>query len=232
MQSTPAQRKVSHQFSGDIEAGQGTGGVHLFASVVKDRIRKKRNPEMHKEFSLLIGMFLLCRVSEAAQTAGPQIVLVKEHIAPVMTMLHPVSIPLPGASLLGNQNPRETPAHFSLLLSGAYEPDHSLEHLSPMDKVKTLTLTQSSLPLFQLWGGRLQLDAFQSTLHSQNVQLGVLGYGGMEGFCPSRQSYPGGPLSVHFSGLSLSFHFDRDSRARRPTQVWRRLTRSVGTLLN
>jgi hypothetical protein len=36
-----------------------------------------------------------------------------------------------------------------------------------MDEVKTLTLMQSSLPLCQLWGGRLQLGAFQSTLHSQ-----------------------------------------------------------------
>ncbi len=187
---------------------------------------------MHKGFILLLGMFLLSGVSEAAQTAGSQIVLVKEHIAPVMRMLHPVTIPLAAASLLRYQNPGKFPAHFSLLLSGAYEPDESLEHLSPMDKVKTLTLTQSSLPLVQLWGGRLQLDAFQSTLHSQNVQLGPLGYGGMEGFHPSRQGYLGGPLSVHFSGLSLSFHLGRDSRARRPTQVWRRLTRIVGTVLN
>src|SRR5882762_394266 len=53
-----------------------------------------------------------------------------------------------------------------------------------MDEVKTLTLTQSSRPLFQLWGGRLQLDAFKSTLHSQNVQLGPSGYDGIEGFVP------------------------------------------------
>jgi hypothetical protein len=177
-------------------------------------------------------MFLVSGVSEAAQTAGSQIVLVKEHIAPVMTMLHPVTIPLPAASLLRYQNLGKSPAHFSLLFSEAYKLDHSLEHLSPMDKVKTLTLTQSSLPLVQLWGGRLQLDAFQSTLHSQNVQLGPLGYGGIEGFHPSRQSYLGGPLSVHFCGLSLSFHVGRDSRARRPTQAWRRLTRIVGTVLN
>lgn len=186
----------------------------------------------HKGFILLLGMFLLSGVSEAAQTAGSQIVRAQEQIAPVVTMLHPVSIPLLAASLLRYQNRGKSPAHCSLLFSEAYEPDHSLEHLSPMDKVKTLTLTQSSLPLVQLWGGRLQLDAFQSTLHSQNVQLGPLGYSGIEGFPPSRQSYLGGPLSVHLSGLSLSFHLGRDSRARRPTQVWRRLTRIVGAVLN
>jgi hypothetical protein len=167
-----------------------------------------------------------------AQTPVPQIVAAQERLAPVMTRLRTVSIPFPAASFLRSQGPGESSAHFSLQFSGTFEPDHGLEHLSPMDQVKTLTLTQSSLPLVRLWGGRLQLDAFQSTLHIQNVQLGPSGYGGMEGFCPSRQSYPGGPLSVHFTGLSLSFHFDRDSRAKRPTQLWRRLTRIVGTALN
>jgi hypothetical protein len=187
---------------------------------------------LYKRFILLLGVFLGSHLTVAGQTAGPQIVRAQEHIAPVMTMLHPVTIPLPDASLLRYQNLGKSPAHFSLLFSEPYEPAHNLEHLSPMDKVKTLTLTQSILPLVQLWGGRLQLDAFQSTLHSQNLQLGPLGYGGMEGFRPSRQSYLGGPLSVHFSGLSLSFHLGRDSRARRSTQVWRRLTRIVGTVLN
>jgi hypothetical protein len=186
----------------------------------------------HKGFILLLGMFLLSGVSEAAQTAGSQIVLGQKHVADIMTMHRKASTPLLVSSFLLSQDSEKSPAHFSLLLSGAYQPDQSLEHLSPMDKVKTLTLTQSSLPLVQLWGGRLQLDAFQSTLHSQNVQLGPLGYGGIEGFRPSRQSYLGGPLSVNFSGLSLSFHFGRDSRTRRPTQAWRRLTRIVGTVLN
>ena len=51
-----------------------------------------------------------------------------------------------------------------------------------MRKVKTLFLMQSSLPLVQLWSGRLQLDAFQNTLHIQNQR------------------------SVHLSGLSVSCH--------------------------
>jgi hypothetical protein len=187
---------------------------------------------VYRRFILLLGMFLGSHVPVAGQTPAPQIVAAQEHIAPVMTILRTVSIPFPAASFLRSQELGKSPAHFSLLFSGTLERDHGLEHLSPMDEVKTLTLTQSSLPLVQLWGGRLQLDAFQSTLHSQNVQLGPLGYGGIEGFHPSRQSYPGGPLSVHFAGLSLSFHFDRDSRARRPTQLWRCLTRIVGTVLN
>jgi hypothetical protein len=187
---------------------------------------------MYKRFSVLLGMFLGSHVPVAGQTPLPNIILAQEHDAQIMTMHRTVSPPLPAARFLLSQDLGKFPVHLSLLFAGAYQRDPSLEHYSPMDEVKTLTLTQSSLPLCQLWGGRLQLGAFQSTLHSQNAQLGPLGYGGMGGFRPTRQSYPGGPLSVHFSGFSLSFHFGRDSRTRHPTQVWRRLTPFVNSILN
>ena len=186
---------------------------------------------IYKRLILLLGMFLGSHVQVAGQTLVPQIVLAKERGVQIMTTPGTVSIPLLTPSFLLSKDPGNFPAHFSLQFAGAYKRDPSLEYFSPMDEVKTLTLTQSSLPLFQLWGGRLRLDAFQSTLHSQNVQFGPLGYGGIEGFRPTRQSYPG-PLSVHFSGFSLSFHFGRDSRARHPPQVWPRMTRFVAAVLN
>jgi hypothetical protein len=96
-----------------------------------------------------------------------------------------------------------------------------------MDEVKTLILTQSSLPLVQFWGGRLQLAAFQSTLHIQNGQLGPAGNSRLAG-----QSYPDGLRSVHLSGLSLSFRFGRDARSGHPAQLWRRLTQMVGAVLD
>jgi hypothetical protein len=187
---------------------------------------------MYKRFIFLLGMFLGSHVPVAGQASAPQTVLAQVHGTQIMTMPRTVSIPLLAPSFLLTQDPGKSPAHVSALFLGAYQGDPSLEHFSPMDEVKTLTLTQSSLPLFQLWGGRLQLGAFESTLHSHSVPFGPLGYGGMEGFRPTRQSYPGGPLSVHFSGFSLSFHFGRASRTRHPTQVWRRMTRFVGTALN
>jgi hypothetical protein len=171
-------------------------------------------------------------VPVAGQTPAPQIVLAQEHRAQIMTMHRTVSTPLPAASFLLSQDPGKSPAHFSLLFAGAYERDHSLERRPPMEGVKTLLFTQSGLPLVQLWGGRLQLDAFQSTLHMQNVQLGPLGYGVMQGFRPPRQSYPGGPHSVHLSGLSLSFHFGKEARARPAIQLWRHMTHIVGAVLN
>ena len=148
----------------------------------------------YKRLILVLGMFLGSHVPVAGQIPAPQLVLAQEqHGAQIMTMHQPVSTPLPAASFLLSQDPGKSPALFSLLFAGVYERKHSQEHLSPMDEVKTLTLTQSSLPLAQLWGGRLQLDAFQSTLHSQNLQLGPLGYGGMEGFRPPPIKLSGRP---------------------------------------
>jgi hypothetical protein len=93
-------------------------------------------------------------------------------------------------------------------------------------------LTQSTLPLVQFWGGRLQLDAFQSTLRFQNGQLGPGSNGGMRASRLPGQSYPGGLRSVHLSGLSLSFRFGRDARTGHPAQLWRRLTRTLDAVLN
>ena len=162
----------------------------------------------YKRFIVLLGIFLGSHAPAVAQTPAPQIVLTQERVAPTTIMLRTISIPLPTASFLLSQDPGKYPAHFSRLFAGAYERDNSLERLPKMEEVKTLFFTQSSLPLVQLWSGRLQVDAFQNTLHIQN------------------------PRSVHLSGLSVSFHFGRDARTERPTQTWRCLSRIVGTVLN
>jgi len=175
-------------------------------------------------------MFLSSYVPVAGQTLPPQIALSQEHIAPVMTTLRTVSIPLPAASFLRSQDLGRPPAYFSLPFAEAYERYDGLLHLSQMVKVKSLMFTLSSLPLVQFWSGRFQLDAFQSTLHMENIQLGPSGYGGIVGF-RARQSYLGGPVSVHFTGLGLSFHFGRDSRTSRPTHPWRRMKQFVGGAL-
>jgi hypothetical protein len=186
---------------------------------------------VYRRFILLLGMFLGSYVPMVGQTLAPQMVLAQEHIAPVMMTLRTVSIPLPAASFLRPQDLGKSPAYFSLPFAGAYGRDEGLEHISQMVKVKSLMFTLSSLPLVQFWSGRFQLDAFQSTLHMENMQLGPSGYGGIVGFRAPRQSYLGGPLSVHFTGLGLSFHFGRDSRTKRPTQAWRRMKQFVGGVL-
>jgi hypothetical protein len=187
---------------------------------------------MHKRIIMVLGIFLGSHAPATAQTPAPQILLAQERVAPALTKLQTVSPPLLTISFLLHQDPGGSSTHFSYLLAEPSERGHSLERLLPTEEVKTLFFTRSSLPLLQLWSGRLQLDAFQNTLHTQNVELGPYGYADMQGFRSLRQSYLGGPRSIHLSGFSLSFHLGRDARTRRPTQVWRRLPRIVGTVLN
>jgi hypothetical protein len=184
---------------------------------------------MHKRFIVLLGMFLGSHAPAAAQSPAPQIDLAQEHVAPIIAMVRTISTPLSALSFPPTPDHGQTSAHSSLRFAGAFERDHGQEPLPPMEEVKNLILTLSSLPLVQLWGGRIQLYAFQSTQHSQNLQLGLLGYGGMQGFRPPAQSYPGGTRSTR---LSISFRFGRDAQTERPPHAWRNLSRIVGTLLN
>ena len=162
----------------------------------------------------------------AGQIPAPRIVPAQKTVAPAITVFRAESTPLLAPSFLPSQDRENTLAYSSLRFPGPVERDLGLERLSPVIKIKTLILTQVSLPLVQLWDGKLELDAFQSTLRIQNVQFGALGYGGMS------DSGPGGSRSVHFSGLSLNFHFGRVERTRRPKQAWQCVPRIVAALLN
>ena len=186
----------------------------------------------YKPFILLLGMFLGSHCPAVAQTLTPQIVLAQQHILPTLSIHPTVSTALPALSFLLLRDPAKFNPHFSRQFAGTYLGDYSLEHLSPMNEVRTVILTQSSLPLVQFWGGRLQLDAFQSTLRIQNGQLGLVGGGGMRNSLLSGQNFPGGPRSVHLAGLSLSFRFGRDARIGHPAQLYRRLTHMVDAVLN
>ena len=191
-----------------------------------------RNLVMYKRFIVLLVIFLGSHVPAVAQTPSPQIVLEQEHPAPTRSMFRVVSTPLPAASFLLHLDRGDSPVQFNLLFAGAHKPDLSLVRLPATEEFRTLFFTQSSIRLVQLWGGRLQLDAFQSSLHPQNMEFGSSAVGGRQYFRPPRQSYLGGPRSIDLSGISLSFHFGRDARTVRPTQGWQCLSRIVGTVLN
>jgi len=157
------------------------------------------------------------------QSVSAQIVLAQVHIAPAMTMqptaATPVSMslsmPLLVASFRPSEDAAKTPAPLIQVFAGPYQSGQSMAHLLPMEEFRTVFFTRSSVPLAQAWSGRLQLGAFQSTLRVQNLQL-----------------FPGGPRSIHSSGISLSFHFGRDAQTGNPIQTWRCLSRIFGSVLN
>lgn len=194
---------------------------------------------LYKPFILLLGVFLGSHRPAEAQTPPPRIVLAQEHFAPVLSILPTSILPtvstsfrFPLFSFQLFQDVEKINIHFGSQIAGAYAGDFSLEHLSPMNEARTLILTQSSLPLVRFWGGRLELEAFQSTLHLQNGQIAIVGTGGMRDFRLSGQSYPGGPRSLHFSGLSLNIRFGRDVRSGHQFHLWQCLIRPVAAVLN
>lgn len=186
---------------------------------------------MRNRFLLLLGLFLGSLVPAIAQTPAASNVLAQERVAPIITVPPTVSTPLPAASFLLSKG-EKTNARFSLVFAGAYKHDHSLERLSLMNEVKTLTLTRSSLPLVQFCRGRLQLDAFRSTLHIRDALVNPFDNGGMRGAHLPGHSYLGVPPSVTLSGLNLGFHFGRNAEMGDPARSWRRLPRILGTVLN
>jgi hypothetical protein len=174
---------------------------------------------IHKWLIMLLGLFMGSQAA-VGQIPAPRIVPAQKTVAPTITVFRAESTPLLAPSFLPSQDRENTLAYSSLRFPGPVERDLGLERLSPVIKIKTLILTQVSLPLVQLWDGKLELDAFQSTLRIQNVQFGA------------QQNFPGGSRSVHFSGLSLNFHFGRVERTRPPQQAWRCVPRIVAALLN
>ncbi len=209
---------------------------------------------MKRKLIVLLGVFLTSHLPVAAQTRAPRIVAEQDRIAPSMAIvraaptpllavslpllgipeistLRTVPAPLPLASFPRPKKPADSAAHFSYVFAKPYQPDQGLdglENMSQMSEVDTLFLKQSSLPLVQIWGGRLRFDGFASTLDVQNVQLGPSAAGGLEDFRPWRQGVPGAPPSVDSYGVSMTFHFGRDAQAGRPAQIWRTVARVVG----
>ena len=186
---------------------------------------------MRKRLILLLGVVLGRYVPMSAQAPVLETIPAQDRTVMSMTVIPTAPVPLFAASFLPPKSPGKSAAPFSHVFSRAYERDQGLEplkSLSPIREVKTLFLTQSMLPLLQLWGGRLRLDGFTSRLQMQNVQLGPSAPGGLLDFRPQLQGYQGGPRSIGSRGVSLSFHFGRDAQIGRPTQIWQSLARIHG----
>jgi hypothetical protein len=109
----------------------------------------------------------------------------------MITLLRTVSAPTQFAMVLRHGDLGTSSVHLGYLLGGEYKPKDSLVSLWPIQNVMTLIFSSQSLPLVRLWRGRLELDAFQTSLRLQYPQLEASGYGGMLDFRLPQQSFPG-----------------------------------------
>ena len=154
------------------------------------------------------------------------------NVAPILSKARSASDAAPVKFILRYRDPGKSARHFSYLFAGAYKPDPSVENILPMATMKSLIFASSSLPLLQLFGGKVELDAFQCTSRIPYAQLGPVGNAGARDFHLPQQSYPGESRALHLTGISLNFHFGRNWRSGSAMQTWRYLPRILSAVLN
>ena len=110
-------------------------------------------------------------------------------------------------------------------LAPPYQPEPSLESRLQIDEFRTPLLTESTFPVAHLWRG-LELDVFESTLHSQpgSPTLST----GFQYLRPSSNDQAAIASSVGRDGLGLRYRFGRDEATRKPLQIWRCFSWVIG----
>ncbi len=103
-----------------------------------------------------------------------------------------------------------------------------METRLPIEEFRTPFLTESSFLVAHLWRG-LQLDAVDSTLRSQSLQLGSprIG-GGFQNFRPSSHDQAGITSSAELDGIRLRYSFGRDSDTGKGIRIWRCVSWAMG----
>ena len=153
------------------------------------------------------------------------------NVAQIATIARSVSAAAPVKFMLRYRDSRQSAGHVNYLPGGEYELDASLDSMLPIATVKSLAFASSSLSLLKLLGGKVELNAFQSTLPLQYAQLGPTGNAGRDFRLP-QQGYPGQARALHLSGISLNFHIGGNWRSESPMQTWRYLPRILSAVFN
>jgi hypothetical protein len=110
----------------------------------------------------------------------------------------------------------------------AYKPEPSLESRLPIEVDRTAFLTESNYMVTHLWGG-LELEGFDSTLHSQGAQLGSpTSASGLQGFAPSRHDQAGITDSLGSYGISLRYTIGQHAEIRKTMPIWRCMSWVIG----
>jgi hypothetical protein len=182
---------------------------------------------MRNHLVLVAGLVLSSCLPMEAQTPATQIVLAQTSSSLTMILFRASRVRL-SLIVLPIQLPGKPLPHPAFLWAEAYKPESSLESRLPIEEFRTPLLTESSFLVAHLWRG-LQLYIFESTLHSQSLQLGSPTSGiGFEDLRPSSNDQAGIASSVGLDGISLRYSFGRDAETRKPVQIWRCVSWVIG----
>lgn len=105
--------------------------------------------------------------------------------------------------LRNSEGTRQLPAfHFA-----EYKSSHTLEDLLPVRTNDTAFVSQSRVPLAHLWGGRLQIAGFASTIKMENVLLGPAGESALQSLRFAQQARFSAARSIDLYGVSVGFRW-------------------------
>ena len=181
---------------------------------------------MRHQLILVIGLVMGSCLPGEAQTQAKHTIPGERPSGPMMLFFRP-SPPndsSPTASFAIDLPPKSL-GRFTRISTATYEPEPSLESRFSIVVDQTPFITESSMSVAQLWGGRLQLEGFGSTPGTQYVQFGPSGIA--QDFRSPSHDQADVNRSVDLYGLNLRFDFGKTLTGR-PPQMWRCLGWFVG----
>jgi hypothetical protein len=186
----------------------------------------------HRRLFVVGGLLLSACLPIEGQTLATRISLVqpspsgtarpfrapRTRLSPVVPRTQLPDKPVPRRD---NQIPDRAP-----LLAGKYEPEPSAESRLQIEDFRSPLLMESSFEVAHVWRG-LQLDAFESTPHSQRLQLGSpMSSIGFEALAPTNSDQATIANSVERDGVRLRYTFGRDRE--KPAQILRCVSWVIG----
>lgn len=157
---------------------------------------------MRNQFLLVIGLAMGSCLPAAAQTSREQIFLAQPPSGPMMLLVRPPPhYSLPTVFLTTNR-PRKPHGRSARISAATYAPERSFENRFSILVNRTPFLSESSVPIAQLWGGRLQLEGFDSTCQRYpQFELSNVAHD----YPPPSHDQAGMYRSVDLQGVSLRF---------------------------
>ena len=174
-----------------------------------------------KRLVLVLGLILGSHARAGAQSTEHRIAFVQSLPSSMLVLppRHAVSL---ASSVLLIQQQGNFHDGYGFRIAGNYG-DQNPGSLSPFQETKTWFLTESRLPVAQIWGARMRVSLFKVTLKTGNIMLGPLA----ANEALHRPSHPGGPRSTDLYGIDVSVPLGRDARWEGSTVPWRTLLRIV-----
>src|ERR1700674_4291457 len=125
-----------------------------------------------KRFVLILGLVLGSHARAGAQSTEHRIAFVQSPPSSMIVFPPRHAMPLASSVLLIQQQGNFHEG-YGFRFTGNYR-DENLGSISPFQETKTSFMTESRLPVAQIWGARMQVSFFKFTLKTGNVMLGPL----------------------------------------------------------